>query len=213
MKRNQIIIGVVFSVFLVVSTPVLANAFHKENYASNSDIIREDKVDQKELLFQTILDIANNREIQRVILNSEIRRGGFFNLDTKFSIFTPHVLTKTELNTAYHIGLIVPKNFDVSRIRSMIERYRSSNQALQKEIIAIIEKDATIKGELRQLSNSKCDCENNSGVTSWPFPIICAILGAIGVFFIFLWWWLHVGIYILIIIEILGQIFNCPWTP
>ena len=148
------------SVFFMVSTPVLANILYGEKKILSNHVLKEVKVDQKELLFQTILDIVNNKEIQRVILNSEIKRGWFFNPNTRISVFNPYVLTNTELNTVYHIGLMLFKNFDVSRINSMFERFRGNNQALQKEITAVIEKDATIKGEFIQLSDSKCNCED-----------------------------------------------------
>ena len=35
------------------------------------------RINQKELLFQTIVDIANNKEIQRIILKSQMSRGIF----------------------------------------------------------------------------------------------------------------------------------------
>jgi len=198
------------SVFFMVSTPVLANILYGEKKILSNNVLKEVKVDQKELLFQTILDIVNNKEIQRVILNSEIKRGWFFNPNTRISVFNPYVLTRTELNTAYHVGLMLSKNFDVSRIRSMFERYRGSNQALQKEITAVIEKDATIKGELTQLSDSKCNCRNNSGVTVWHFPVICTILAIMLFFLTFIVLYLHVGYYIFTIIGILfSEIFKC----
>jgi hypothetical protein len=38
----------------------------------------------------------------------------------------------------------------------MLERYQVNNQWVQKEITAVIEKDATLNREIKQLSNSKC---------------------------------------------------------
>jgi hypothetical protein len=208
MHKNPLIgVSIIAVVLLVLGS--LTNVVGYQAVQSSNQKAINSEVNQKELLFQTILDIANNNEIQRVILNSEIIRGGFFNPDSRFSVFTPHVLTKTELNTAYHIGLIVSKNFDVSRIYSMFERYRGSNQVLQKEITAVIEKDATLNGEITQLSNSKCDCGYNSGVTTWPFPVICTILLILGFFSFFLVWYLHIGNNFAIMIEILTGIFNC----
>ena len=115
--------------------------------SSNQKVIK-DEVDQKELLFQTILDIANNKEIQRIILNSEMKQGGFFNPGMRFSVITPHVLTKKYLNSAYYIGLILSRIFSASKMHSILERYRVSNQGIQNEITAVIEKDATLKGEI-----------------------------------------------------------------
>jgi len=212
MKRKQIIIGAVFSVFLVVCTPVLANVLHKENYAPGSDIIREDKVDQKELLFQTIIDIVNNREIQRVLFNSEMRRGTekLFSSGMKFSVFTPYVLTKKYLNIAYSIGLILSKTLSKSKIDSMLERYQLNNQGLQKEITAVIEKNDGLSRKMEQLSEFHCNfCGNKSGVTYWPFPVICSVLGVVVLFFLFLTLTIGVGDKILETTFILGQKLNC----
>jgi len=212
-KYPLIGVSIIAVVLLVLGS--LTNVVGYQTVQSSNQKVIQDEVNQKELLFQTILDIANNREIQRVILNSEIRREGFFNLDTRFSVFTPHVLTKAELNTAYHIGLILSKNFDVSKIHSMFEQYRSSNQALQKEITAVIEKNNELKREIMQLSNSNCDCECGSRVTVSQYPIIvCMILNIMLMFVFFLVWYLHIGNNLAITIEILLELFHCPgWTP
>ena len=132
-------------------------------------------VNKKELLFQTIVDIANNKEIQRIILKSQISREGFFNPDVKFSI------SKNQLRQMYFMGLVLSKVISKSRLHSMIGKYQFGNQELQKEISTIIEKDAMLNGEIIQLTNSKCDCVKTSGVTSWSFPVICLILS--GIFF------------------------------
>jgi len=212
MKKNPLIgVGIIAGVLLVLGS--LSNVVGYQTVQSSNQKVIKDEVDQKELLFQTILDIANNYEIQRVILDSEIRRGGFFNPDTRFSVFTPHVLNKAELNVAYHIGLILSRILVSSRIHSMLEQYQVSNQALQKEITAVIEKDASLNRDLTQLSNSKCDCEDISGVTTWQFPVICTILLIIMFFALFFALWIHVGTNIITIIGSLLEMFNCPGTP
>jgi hypothetical protein len=212
MKKNPLIgVGIIAGVLLVLGS--LSNVVGYQTVQSSNQKVIKDEVDQKELLFQTILDIANNYEIQRVILDSEIRRGGFFNPDTRFSVFTPHVLNKAELNIAYHIGLIFSRILVSSRIHPMLEQYQVSNQALQKEITVVIEKDAILKGEITQLSNSKCDCENISGVTSWPFPVICLIADIMALIGLFLALTLGCGDICIEIAGILIEIFNCPgWS-
>ena len=208
MHKNPLIgVSIIAVVLLVLGS--LTNVVGYQAVQSSNQKAINSEVDQKELLFQIILDISNNKEIQRLLLNSEIRRGGFFNPDTRFSIFTPHVLTKAELNTAYHIGLIVSKNFDVSRIHSLLEQHQMIPQGVQKEITDVIEKDATLNGEIIQLSNSNCDCEDSLGVTAWQFPVICTILGVIEFFVMFLVLYLHVGINLLGVTEFLLILFNC----
>ena len=57
----------------------------------------------------------------------------------------------------------------------MIGKHQFNNQEMQKEISAVIEKNAILKEEITQLQNSECDCENDN-VTRWNFPIFCPIL-------------------------------------
>jgi hypothetical protein len=210
MKKYTLIGASIIAVVLLVLGSLTNVVGYQTVQSSNQNIINSE-VDPKELLFQTILDIANNKEIQRVIFNSEIRRGGFFNLDTRFSVFTPHVLTKTELNTAYHIGLILSRTLSATKTHSLLERYQVSNQVVQKEITAVIEKDATLNGEITQLSNSKCDCGNNTGVTSWSFPVICLISETIALIGLALFL-RHIGYGLLFTIGgILVYIFHCPF--
>jgi len=77
----------------------------------------------------------------------------------------------------------------------IVEQYQVNNQLIQKE--------------MAQYSNSECDCENSTGVTSWQFPLICATLGAIGVFLILVIWNTDIGDNLLTTILILYELFNC----
>ena len=77
----------------------------------------------------------------------------------------------------------------------IVEQYQVNNQLIQKE--------------MTQYSNSECDCENSTGVTSWPFPFICAGLGAIGVFLVLLMWSTDIGDNLLAAVLILYDLFNC----
>jgi hypothetical protein len=168
------------------------------------------EVDQKELLFQTILDIANNKDIQRVLLKSQINRDGFFNPELRYSIFNTPMVTKNQLKQIYFIGLMLSKTISKSRIHSMIERYQANNQVVQKEITTVIEKDTTLNGEITQLSNLPCDCENSSGATTWTFTIICLIAEIIALIGLFLALTIGSGDILIGIAGILIEIFNCP---
>jgi hypothetical protein len=86
-----------------------------------------------------------------------------------------------------------------------------NNQWVQKEITVIIEKDATLNREIKQLSNSKCDCGYNSGVTAWSFPVICLILNILLFVFEILFLCFHyIGGYAIEVIAILMTFLNCP---
>jgi hypothetical protein len=184
MKKYPLIgVSIVAVIVLIVAS--LSNVVGFQTVQSSNQNVIKDEVDQKELLFQTILDIANNKEIQQIILKSQISRVGFLNPDARYSVFNTPVLTKNQLKHMYVIGLLLSKIISKSKMLSMVEQYRVSNQGMQKEITAVIQKDATINGEITQLSNSKCDCENDN-TTGWNFPIFCAILSVILLFLIFI---------------------------
>jgi hypothetical protein len=147
--------------------------------SSNQSVIKE-RINQKELLFQTICDIANNKEIQRIILKSQMSRGIF-----PTSEFP--VVTKNQLKMMYFLGLILSKVTSKSRIQSLIGKYQFNNQEIQQEITTIIEKDTTINTEITQLQNSDCDCEMDT-TAIWHFPILCTILAGILFIGICLYW-------------------------
>jgi hypothetical protein len=134
---------------------------------SNQSIIKE-RINQRELLFQTIVDIANNKEIQRIILKSQLMNG-------KFSVFDIPVFTKTLLKQMYFIGLVLSKGISTSMMQSIVGKYQFNNQKMQKEIESVIEKDAALNKEITQLKNTECECEDKK-IFLWPFPVICSIL-------------------------------------
>ena len=203
------LIGVSICAVILLILASLSNVVGYQTVQSSNQKAINSEVNSKELLFQTIVDIINNKDIQRIILKHQINREGFFNPEPRYSIFNTPMLTKNQLKHMYLVGLMFSKTISKSRIHSMLERYRSSNQGLQKEITAVIEKEATLNGELTQLSTSKCDCGNNSEITSWPFPVICTILTIMLFFTMLIAWWLHIGNDLLIILGTLFGLFNC----
>jgi hypothetical protein len=102
-------------------------------------------------------------------------------------------------------------------MQSIIKQYQVSNQEEQKEISTVIEKDATLNGEMTQLSSLKCDCGNEN--TSWNFPVICmflfpifAILGVIGITIQWVFHTYPTFLYLLTdIIHFIGSTLNCFW--
>jgi len=207
-KKPLIGVSIVAVVLLVLAS--FTNVVGYQQVQSTKQIAINSEAYQKELLFQTIVDIANNKEIQQIILKSQISKGGFFNPDVKFPIFNTPLITKSHLKQMYLIGLMLSKTISKSKMHSLIERYQVNNQVVQKEITAVIEKDATLNGEITQLSNSKCDCGDNTGVTSWSFPVICLISEAIALIGLALF--LRIGYNILFAIGMtLVYIFHCPF--
>ena len=181
--------------------------------ASQQNDIKE-RINQRELLFQIIVDIANNKEIQRIILKSQMSRGIF-----PTSEFP--AVTKNQIRQMYFLGLILSKIISKSRIHSMAEQYQLNNPEMQKEISAVIEKDTKLKSEITQLTDSECDCENENTTRLWHFPVICnKFLLPLAEF---CYWFInggpfniefYLGVLGLIPIMFFAQvIFNCLWAP
>jgi hypothetical protein len=206
------IIGISIVSVVVIILASLSNVVGFQTVQSTNQIKINNEVNQKELLFQTIVDIANNKEIQGIILKYQISRGEVPASDIP-------VLTIKQLKQMYIVGLMLSQTIGKSRIHSIVEQYRGSNQVLQKEINAVIEMDMTLKAEITQLSNSKCDCRNDKTTSLWSFPILCGLLSPIVMcvtyiyfasFMIFNWAPFFVEIPFNILIKI-GQTLNCSW--
>lgn len=152
---------------------------------SQQNLLKE-RINQKELLFQTILDLANNKDIQRVILTSEMNSRGFFTPGIKNPIVNTPVLTKRQLEIAYHLGLLLSRSMGKTKMSSMIKQHQTLTTGIQQKINAVIENDAKLKGELNRLSSSNCNC-GDEYTFQWHYPVICIILARVNVAFHTLW--------------------------
>jgi hypothetical protein len=167
MKQYPLIgISIIAVVILILAS--LTNVVGYQSVQSLNKQTTNEAVNQRELLFQTICDIANNKEIQRIILKSQMSRGIF--LTSEFPVVTKH-----QLRQMYFLGSILSKVVSKSRIQSLIEKYQFNNQEIQKEITTVIEKDATLNADITQLQSSECDCENEN-TTDMTYPIICTTI-------------------------------------
>jgi hypothetical protein len=167
--KKWLAIGISICAVVLLVLGSLSNVVGYQTVQSSNQQTKKEKISQKELLFQTIVDVANNKEIQRIILKSQMSRGIFPASDIP-------VITKNQLKQMYFIGLILSKFLSKSRMHSIIGKYQFNNQEMQKEISAVIEKDATLNGEMNQLSNSECDCENEKIIRLDLSTTICTIL-------------------------------------
>ncbi|DAC71808.1 MAG TPA: hypothetical protein DSN98_08465 [Thermoplasmata archaeon] len=205
MKKYPLI-GVSIIAVIVLILASLSNVVGFQTVQSSNQKIIKDEINQKDLLFQTIVDIANNKEIQRIILKSQINKADFLNPDVKFSVLTSQVLTKNQLKHMYFVGLILSKIISKSKIHSIVEQYQVNNQEMQKEIIAVIEKDATLNSEIAQLSNTKCDCEKENTIR-WSFPILCLLLLPLYLFSV-----INNIVFLREIMTTIGLTLNCSWA-
>jgi len=166
-KKPLIGVSILAVVLLVLGS--LSNVVGYQTVQTSQQNIIKERINQRELLFQTIVDIANNNEIQRIILKSQMSRG-------MFPISDIPLLTKNQLKQMYFFGLILSKVISRTRMQSMVQQYQLINPKIQQKIKDVIENDVTLNTEITLLSSSECDCENDSGLISDSYPIICNIL-------------------------------------
>jgi hypothetical protein len=209
MKKYPLIeVSIVAVVVLILAS--LSNVVGFQTVQSTIKKIINDEVNQKDLLFQTIVDIVNNKEIQRIVLKSQISRSGIFNSDARLALFKAPVLTKNLLNHMYIVGLMLSKIISKSKIHLMVQQHQLVNQGIQNKINAVIEKDATLNSEITRLSNSKCDCGNDN-TTVWTFPIICLLLAPL----VIIAWYLYFlggGSLLGNIVFAIGGTLHCFWV-
>jgi len=144
-KKPLIGISILAVVLLVLGS--LSNVVgHQTVQTSQQNLINE-RINQRELLFQTIVDITNNKEIQRIILKSQM-------MNREFPVLDIPVLTKTHLKQMYFIGLVLSKGISTSMMQSIVGKHQFSNQKMQREIESVIEKNAALKKEITQVTSS-----------------------------------------------------------
>ena len=223
MKKSALI-GVSLCVVVLFVLGSLCNVVGYQTVQTSQQNLIKEKINQRGLLFQTIVDIANNKEIQRIILKSQMSKGIFPTSEIP-------VLTKNQIRQMYFIGLILSKVISKSRIQSMIGEYQFDNQEIQQQISSVIEKDVTLDREVTQIVNLECDCENEQA-PSWSFPVLCFILNVLMIIPLFLFvlgssltavglWFPLMGLFgnvvelitipIIYTIIYVGAIFDCNW--
>jgi hypothetical protein len=216
-KKPLVGVSIIAVVLLILGS--LSNVVGFQTVQSSNQKVINDEVDPKELLFQTIVDISNNKEIQRIILKSQMLNGKFLDSDIKL----PTTNTKQQLKRMYFIGLILSKFISKSRIHSMITQSQLMNPEMQKEISTIIEKDAILTREVSQLHILGCNCNEGDSARLWHFPIICTLLiplALVGAFLLLggVRWDAYlsytIGVLILVSIGKISEILQCfPWAP
>jgi hypothetical protein len=202
-KKPLIGVSICAVVLLVLGS--LTNVVGYQTVQSSNQSVIKERINQRELLFQTIIDIANNKEIQRIILKSQINRG-------IIPVSEIPVITKQQLKQMYFIGLILSKFLSKSRIQSIVGKYQFNNQEIQQEISIAIEKDATLNTEITQLSGAECDCKNLE-TSNWEFPVICLVLYGLVYISVFIRSFTGIGGALLFYSSFyLAQSLSCPWA-
>jgi hypothetical protein len=199
-------IGISILAIILLTLTSLSNVVGYQSVQTSQQNLIKESINQRELLLQTIVDIANNKEIQRIILKSQMSRGIFPTLEFP-------VVTKNQIKMMYFLGMILSKVISKSRIQSLTGKYQFNNQEMQKEISAVIEKNAIINSEITLLKSSECDCGKENGITGWPFPIICLFLYFTGFFIDTIWFITQLNFFLALGLLWYGIFykFNCFW--
>jgi len=204
MKRKCLAIGISITAVILLILTSLTNVIGYQTVQSSNQSVIKERINQRELLFQTIVDIANNKEIQRIILKSQMSRGIFPTSEIP-------VLTKNQIRQMYFLGLILSKVISKSRIQSMIGMYQLQNPITQEGIQGVIEKDESLRDEITQLQNSECDCENEKAI-NWSFPVICTLLFPIFFICLIIAIVSQLPFYFIEVIGSIGTKLNCFWV-
>jgi len=175
-KKPLIGVSLCAAVLLVLAS--LSNVVGYQTVQYTSQQNRTEEFNQRESLFQTILDITNNKEIQRIILESQMSQG-------MFPVSDIPVLTKNQLRQMYFFGLILSKIISRTRMQSMVQQNQFISPEMRQEISAVIESNPILNVEITQLQDSKCDCENQD-TADWNNPIICSVLAILLFYHIFM---------------------------
>ncbi len=205
MKRKWLAVGISTVSVIILILASITNAVGYQTVQNSQQNIIKERINQRELLFQTIVDIANNKEIQRIILKSQMSRGIFPTSELP-------VVTKTQIRQMYFLGMILSKVISKSRIQSMVQKYQFNTQEIQKEINAVIEEDTIINSEITLLKDSDCDCEKVISVQS-NFTLLCVLLIPIVLVLYLLSLVSRILGLIYSIIEIIGMTLDCSWAP
>jgi hypothetical protein len=230
MNKYPLIGGSICAIVLIVLASMNNIVGYQTVKASNQKIITTE-FDEKELLFQTIADMANNKEIQKVILESQSKFPTHFPTTQFTSVPT---ITKKQLNFMYNLGVVLSKTMGKVRIESLAKKHPINTQVNDK-INSIIGNNTKLKEEMAQLSTLNCSSCSES-TDNRTFPVLCVVL-----YFIYLPLYLFGGLtailiyglassgeyllelllyfigYIfivpLMITIIIGKLLNCYWWP
>lgn len=191
---------------LAVVLLVLGSQANVVGYQTIQNSVKE-RLNEKDLLFQTICDLSNNKEVQKAILETQ---GKFPSLPTITSFPT---ITKEQLNRLYFLGLILFKIMGKARMESLVKAHPLSTQT-QEKINSIIGSNTQLKEEMAQLSVLNCPSCSESKFT-WNFPILCLtllILSGISFLLCFIFILDPILIPLTALLVTIAYALYCPWA-
>jgi len=136
---------------LAVVLIVLGSQSNVVGYQTVQSSVKE-RLNEKDLLFQTICDLANNKEVQKTILESQ---GMFQNPFPTSQLTSFPSITKRQLNLVYHLGVALSEAIGKARIALLVKNYPINLQTPIR-INATLRNNSEIEG-LAQLSSCQCN--------------------------------------------------------
>ena len=172
-KKTLIGVSIIVVVFLILGS-IIQVVGYQTVQATQKNLIQK-RGDQKQLLFQTLLDISHNKKIQKILHQSPMIKTPLY----------PHryvqkPLTKLQLRRMCVLGQFFLQTIGTQKIQSIIQKHQFITPDMHQKINAVIANDPHLNEEITQLLSSDCGCDT-SKTTEWGFPVICtALLGMMG---------------------------------
>ena len=146
--------------------------------------------DEKDILFQTIIDIANNKDLKNLI-DIEKNNGFFLDFDYKFKniyrkilfnnpgllsslFFTQTTITHSNLELAYGKGCELINTVGEDKALELIESIKITNPKISNGLSDILENNEKIKNKIEEIKIM--NQESNPAPPFEGYPIICGIL-------------------------------------
>jgi hypothetical protein len=166
--KKWFVIGISIIAAILLTLTSLTNVIGYQTVHTTYQQTKKETVNQRELLFQSIYDIANNKEIQGILIKSQGTQDIFPTLEDT-------VLTKNRLKQLYGFGLVLSKTVSASRLYAMVQQHQIMSSEMEEELSEILRKNTTLANELSLLQILGCPCNEEEG-RLWHFPVICTLL-------------------------------------
>ena len=157
---------------------------------SQDNNLRDEKIDAKVYLFQTVIDIFNNPSVKRLLEESKDDFNNVFISNTYsknkikkiifekpglfFSmLFTKPSISHRYLNEVYDHGVELVNIIGIDEAFEILESVHFNNQEFTYDLYDIIKNDETLSKQFLTLEEMNV---LQSDIQSWPFPLVCIFL-------------------------------------
>ena len=213
--KKGLVVGILVLFIGVGVYPAIAvNPVTSTNITQDEEIIVVEETEPKDYLFQTIIDIANNPEVQDLfehaendLINYEFDSRSvvlellFKNPRLLFSmLFSKSSITYDYLDSAYNRGCEITNVLGEDKVIEMVESIEIANPELFDKLTNIIVNNEELSNKIAELAELNGELKQDSPFQD--YPILCAILLIIDAFVI-----LKIGICLALLIIMPGKLF------